>query len=813
MITLLLCLNGCSDEEIVPDIGTQAYILKLYAPDMMQVGMTRAVNETRVTGLHVYADETAIAHFSGTDIKEAGQKGELLNKTINLKPTVSNLMATANEEEINGGTVLSSTLLPDNLLPMWGVTAVDHSQKTITINLKCSVAKVTITAAPESGKTIELADPTIYNTHSKGFLVHRDIDGLSVPAGSELQTAGIRIENDGTYIFPTKKESKPRIIVKCGPYFYPIEFHAKEGPLDLLPNHWYEVKVTAVTGKGYETLDDAKRYPSLNIITEIIDHKPVIFDMVANGKDELGVCDTVRIKAGEEGDATVEATATVFTTYNPDDPTIDENGKFTTRLTCIQEESDTWLTVGTSPTCTPGSGQGAAGFLYTYTLTAPSNPSTIERRATLTYKVGLLEKKLVVIQEGNSVENALNSSNRKVELWRENKIDKSPESYRITADYFTSLHWRDNPSPAIPIYGALPEDMQGVSRVGLLFNIIKTKDEKDNYGYFISGRKDTDLITLYDGTGKHWTYAANDGNNIIVDKSTDDKGSAYIGINATYGGGYFYIWLINRDINHYYGRTDMKVVITEKGKNEGDPDIIIEIPIYATGVLTRLDGSNGQIVPAEDSPKEGWYYYEFVKEQDYYIFDRNIGARSNGPYSDENESGDTDAIGAWFYKQYKTWMWKNNKNYYQGIEEPQKSISDSLGLMKATDLSLAYESSLWGTKICSNPYLESTGYNPFKVYIPLIKYLYGHAWQDWTSDGHYELHIADGHKRGYSGYYWREEQKATGGELDNTHFYWNIYQFTSSGYSYGTIRSTEGDGGRTDPYYGLQARPIYKKRQ
>ncbi|MBQ8673445.1 MAG: hypothetical protein IJ511_05265 [Bacteroides sp.] len=891
LAALLTGWSSCSDEEIIkmPGDEPQAMMLKLHVPEMEQVSMTRAVDENGIGQIHVrflkgttvYSNQNYTPDTNGT-VKLFLPKGvDGLQVVANYNGTLPDDLATAT---VNG------LPITEGQLPMWGkVSSTDNgwdsTNKTITVSLQRAVAKMSIDAtqcynggsSSTTTNTFSLTQAKIFNVYDRGYLVENITEGGApvLPSGAvllgpstatdawtsnTLQLPAVTSESETNpatplYLYPTPcQTAKTRIVIEGrfngATYYYPVELVETDDKgyvtgtaptyLNILPNHEYKLVIKDVTGKGYDSPAAALKNPPLNMLVEIIDRRVDIFDMVANGSDELGVGQTVTIEAHAEGyyNAAPAAVETkVFTTYDPTNTSY-EGSDFsqmkTPEITYEGNESN-WLTVALKDNYASNN-DGTAGYMYTYTLTANRNPSTTPRTAKITFKVGLLERTITVEQKGSTVLMALSKRNVWLYSGEKNGIIKN---CLITENYFQSLLGGDTSGTVPPIYGTLPEDMQGVSRQGLIFNIIDTEDEfHDNYTYqqdgqdgqdkteFVSStlsyfikKESTDEITLHDGTGDTWTWNVTSNTPIKYNgndfKESDPTGSEYIGINATYGalGGVFYIYLkqqaltknangatSNKELLDYYlnmKNGEMKVVITTTENTR------IEIPIYVSGILHNLNGKN-QIVPAgESGPVKGWHYYELVKHDSIsYIFDRNLGAKSNK----------RDAQGAYFYKKLK-WNWDGSNNKYAGEESILPSIlGDAYNEGRLTilngELSLDFDNDC--------PYLKSskTSYNDgFKVYFPLLKYLQGHCWIEGEGVG-YDLKLADGYPMGeQGGYYWRGGTDYNEESKIEDYFWWNNYLFNNEGCSLNTFRITEEQGGRTELYYGLQMRLMYTPKE
>lgn len=785
-----LLLSGCTAEEWDnngPENDLREVVLQLHVPTLMEVSQTRAtVDEKQVSALYVYDKQTDVLLTtipSGEIKQDANEGGELVTKKIQIPVNTTEILVVANvnRETLTEDVLESPTIEQEDgntaLLPMYGTGEVTAG--TVTVNLQCVVAKVTLEGEREIA--VDKDKSALYNTMNKTTITG------GIPENTLHNETKKHIGDDSrftTYAFGTPSPGG-KLIAYINDSYYPIQI------TPITPGHWYQVKVISVSGKGYATIEDALQGNPLNIEVQIEDHRPDIFDMVANNRDELGVCNTITLKA----DGTKQAVAQIFTTYTPEtnEQHQQENHTYCTNVV-ISEESD-WLTLqgGYSQ---PWSNEGTSGYLYQYTVQADNNPSTLPRTATVKVKAGLLERKFQVVQEGLSLVEAFEEDHKVM-------LNQGEGNNWITQDYFGSQYQTNRN----PIYGALPENMQGVSRIGLLFNVIQTKSELgvNGYTYYLPKEDgymlNTDKVSSFLTSGE----ATIDGKNYFTLSFEYNKRGKFD--------------------PSYYNRSDLSVTLS-------NGTTTIEIPVYVNGIIEQMSG-NYQIVEATEEDPKGkgeWFYYELVEltgtNSGTYIFDRNLGAKSNGLYSDENGSGDKNAIGAWYYIHYKRWTWNSPYSYYQGYEQPEQEIADGVRLLAKGDFSdINITSILSGDFVCTGPYLPDVDSHGFRVYIPIIKYLEGHtwrnAWKDEWSDNNQsytqeypDIHEADGYRRGTGGYYWRyiDAPKATNVRLEEDHFWWKIFHFTDTGYEPDDFRCTPAYGGHTDLYYGLQIRPVYQKQ-
>lgn len=154
------------------------------------------------------------------------------------------------------------------------------------VDLYRNVTKVSVNESSVTGTELK----QVNNTSNKGFLTSYH----SKKFDSEKINIIKSVEGEAVYIHPTSSSLKPFIIISAPfggeNYFYRVDLQEDGNYLTLKPNHWYEVEILNIEGKGYKSEEEATKNPASNLVSAAIhDHAPNIFSMVSDGQRELGV--------------------------------------------------------------------------------------------------------------------------------------------------------------------------------------------------------------------------------------------------------------------------------------------------------------------------------------------------------------------------------------------------------------------------------------------------------------------------------------------------------------------------------------------
>lgn len=241
--------------------------------------------------------------------------------------------------------------------------------------------------------------------------------------------------------------------------------------------------------------------------------------------------------------------------------------------------------------------------------------------------------------------------------------------------------------------GIRPKDMQNdiVRNDGLHFGV-----GTNEFSY---------LIQMKEGDVR--TYGAN------RDKFKVEKAGAYWKVTLESAANNYDIWI-----------GDFTITYKESGHN-----IAIKYPVYHCGIFHKIDATDNQQPPVDQSPVSGRFYYGVVKVKGnsttYVMLDRNLGASSDRCYAPGTKALEANkgAIGGYFHiakeKQNQTDAGNIINNLPQGFTIPENSvfqdIIDGGNLKKETRYTLsgeAYNSVEITTDNSELPviYLPATGY-------------------------------------------------------------------------------------------------------
>lgn len=648
-----------------------------------------------------------------------------------------------------------------NGLVMWGAMSLLETSR--EVKLLRMAAKVTVES---SGNDLNIRNIGLYHTAVQGYIAPTNMGALHPYQGSGYtQSYTAPSPSSPIYFYETPGSADARIVIQAAyggkDYCYPIALVDEAGKaLNLLRNHHYQVIIRSVDGPGYDTTDMgsvADKHP-LNISVQIVDANAPIRDIIVCGGYELGVSGNMVVPG-------LKSTKDVYVFSTSDDPI--QIGK-----------SESWVTVSDTPSdkreFTLESGQ--KGWLSTYSVTIAGNTSVTDRETGLTIKSGMLLRTITITQEGLSF---LDFSSRKIRMYTNNNA-------LITDDYLASLQQTGNTK----IYGTRPEDMEGISRLGLHFNVL---GDVEQFHYTIDCESG-ETVTADESK----IACSVNGNLITVTKKDNDDES---------------LWETTITVKDKEGYTKVTYPVFNRG-------LIHEIK-YKEGITRKEDTYklvSQQIVPAGSTDaKHGWFYYEFVDlGNDYYIMDRNVGSASNGFYSDITGKGNTNAIGGYYYRDI-SYKLEGSKNVGTAYKTPCKQINGKLSMFERNNLESINSTFKFGRLMTNDGtqdygcYLTPSNAAIQQIYFPLCQYIEGYTYEVTETE---KADALRGVKQGEEGgYYWLEDAMNEGmSDALKGHIYYYEF-FCPNGKSLNTIKYTPGSGVDYDPYRAMQVRCLYNKKQ
>ena len=557
--------SNITSSNIIPK-GSDSYDVKVKA-------------EPGTVTLHIVANTT----ITDNDAKNAEGKNNLYNATR------------------EGNPILTAPVC-------WGSVKVDDLLNSKTkVWLFRQFAKASVTKDDTKVKNFEITGFKLFNTATKGTIATTKLDNdVSLPS-----SVAYTKEDDysmGEHPFYETPAGKAYMIIKAkydgGPdTYYKVEFlnNGTSTQMDLLRNHHYQVKVTAVNHEGWATEDEAINNKSENRLSvEVVDDNPPIVNMIACKDYELGVC----------GKKTVLGNArTAIISFVTTKPDFTYNVKWNADwITGYKVKESVVLPTSAEHHSSPGR-------LYTIELTLTENFDSKPHTDSVTITSGDLSRDVKITQLGYDFRT---DRYRTVHMRGLAGLSADDE-----ADYFL---WMDK------LQGITPAENQGRVR-------------NDGLHFFVGNNPVYYLIPHL--TGDHMEY---DESRVNVKEITDgDKN-------------FYKVTLADNSANNYEKWISSEAVTIISITNAGTK-ITVTYPVYHVGLFAQLTGKAATDYQLGKSKASGWYYYEMVnvvakvtkkdgttEYKAYYMLDRNLGATNNGYYSPSTTAlaGNEGAKGGYF---------------------------------------------------------------------------------------------------------------------------------------------------------------------
>lgn len=695
LLVALLTLAACSDtlnEGSNPSnkngVEDGGITLTINLPDFSKEELTRA-GEKGLTSLNVVAydnDKNFLSNQKITSWKVVSD-GYKVKVPVTDKATMIHLVANdgdLSDTQCQSGldkAAISGTINTENPV-CWGMISVSNLMKANPeISLLRQFAKVnvkyekTTSSDFNDDKTFELESFQLYDAADKGTIAPTECKYESatpnVPADAGEANSGWQT---GETPFYETAAGQAYLIVK-GKYnsvesYYKVSFLTDNDmtkPMALLRNHAYTVTIKHVNTYGWPTVDGAiaDPYPENRMKVDVKDDNPLVNDMIACKDYHLGVSDQV---SGAWDDENIIATV-VTTIKNNEKPTFSKSGDWIKGVTVSE-------TITVPDTDGPNS---TTGKKYKISIAVDKNEySEVPRTGKVIVKSGDLTRTITVTQKGKDFKRF----DRIVKLVTSSNVGTS-EEYN---DYFNKF---------LPgTQGISPKDMQNdiVRNDGLHFGV-----GTNEFSYLIPMKKGDDV-----------TYGAN--SNLF---KVTDNGDGNWKVTLNSGADNYDIWI-----------GDFTITYQENGHN-----IDITYPVYHYGLFHKIDATDNQQPPVDQSHVSGRFYYGVVKvkgnSKTYVMLDRNLGASSDRFYAPGTKALEANkgAIGGYFHiakaKQDQANAGNLIGNLPQGFTIPENSvfqdIIDGGNLKEETRYTLsgeAYNSVEITTDNSELPviYLPATGY-------------------------------------------------------------------------------------------------------
>lgn len=726
---LAMVSTACSDIIDIVGGGTQdlpsdGVVLTLKLPNFTKNTVaTRAATEQQINSLCVLCYDAGdnylgMSTISSANIKDKGNdtydvkvKAEPGTATLHIVANTTITESDAKDAEGKNNLYNATREGNPNLdAPVcWGSVKVDDLLNGKTdVWLFRQFAKASVTKDSKVTK-FEITGFKLFKTATKGTIATTELDNdVSLP--SSVAYADEEDYSMGEHPFYETPAGKAYMIIRAkydgGPdTYYKVEFlkNGTSTQMDLLRNHHYQVKVTAVNHEGWATEDEAINNLSENRLTvEVVDDNPPIVDMIACKDYELGVCGKQTV-LGNARTATIS-----FVTTKPDFKyNVKWNADWITRYK--ETKSVVLPTSAEHP---------STGTLYTIDLTLTANCQSAAQSDIVTITSGDLSREVEIKQLGYDFRT---DKNRIVQIRDlENKSSDLNQD-----DYFS---WMDS-----KLQGISPAENQGrVRNDGLHFFVGK------NQVYYLIPYIDKDDMTCNDPR-------------VTVKLDSDKK--------------FWEVRLANNSDESYnvnnYNRWISNEAFTIITITNARTKITVTYPVYHVGLFAQLTGKAATDYQLGKSKASGWYYYEMVnvvakvtkkdgttEYKPYYMLDRNLGATNNGYYSPSTTAlkDNKGAIGGYFKISEATNSTdaKNNNDVVDALAIGNFKVCDNMCLQglidNHNDLAIEEETTHYG-EVYNCLRITTRNRDIPEIFIPMSGYYEGKTDQDLVYKDSYHANL------------------------------------------------------------------------
>lgn len=681
---LSVVLAACSDiRDIVggdtPDLPSDGVVLTLKLPNFTKNTVATRANEQQINKLCVLCYDAGDnylgkSNITGADIKPNNDgsckvKVKVVEGTATLHIVANTDITESDAKDADGKNNLYNATRDGNLnlsAPVcWGSVKVDSLlSESPKVWLFRQFAKASVTKDDDKVKNFEITGFKLFNTATKGTIATKSLDKVALSSVDSTDEKGYSM---GEHPFYETPAGKAYMIIKAkyngGPdTFYKVEFfnNGTSTQMDLLRNHHYQVKVTAVNHAGYLSEKEAKdNLPENRLTVEVVDDNPPIVDMIACKNYELGVCGKQTVLGIAE-----KAIITFVTTkQHPEDFSVVSNNPDWISVPTDYKSKATYFDLPTSDR--PNS---STGRQYTIELTLTKNCESTAHAGTVTITSGDLSLGVEIKQLGYDYRT---DTTRTVQIRGLDGLTEEEQK-----NYFK---WMD-----LSLKGISPEENQGrVRNDGLHFFV------GNNPVYYLIPKLQGDTLTCND-------------TRVNVDKESVS--------------GFYKVTLAdNSPYNRWISDEAFTIITITNNKT----NITVSYPVYHVGLFAKLTGDAAGIYQLGNSKASGWYYYEMVDvvakvtKKDgttgykaYYMLDRNLGATNNGYYSPSTTAlkDNIGAIGGYFKISEATNSTdaKNNNDVVDALAIGNFKVCDNMCLQglidNNNDLAIEEETTHYGEK-------------------------------------------------------------------------------------------------------------------
>ena len=605
-------------------------------------------------------------------------------------------------DAINLYKAVRSTDIDLNAPVCWGsITVTDLLTGKASLSLVRQFAKASVTKN-ESLTNFEITGFKIVNTALSGTIATRSFSEVALSSVACTAKPDNFATATGEQPFYETPADKACMIIKAKYYngpetYYKVAFQTKNPdgtftPMDLLRNHHYQVKVTAVNHAGYSSAEEAEaetNLPENRLSAVVVDDNPPIVDMIACKDYELGVCG----KQTVDGNV-LKATVTFVTTKkHPEDFSVVSNNPDWISVPTDYQSKAKYIDLPTS-----AGPPSPTGRLYTIELTLTENFESSAHTGTVTITSGDLSLNVEITQLGYDFRH---DEKRKVQIrGLAGLSSKEQENY---------FKWMDD-----SLKGIKPEENQGrVRNDGLHFFV------GNNPVYYLIPKLQGDELTCNDTRVK-------------VDKES---------VN-----GFYKVMLADNSPNNYnrWISDEAFTIITITNTRT---KITVSYPVYHVGLFAQLT-TKYQLGKSKAS---GWRYYEMVdveakvtkkdgttENKIYHMLDRNLGATNNGYYSPSTTAleGNKGAIGGYFKisEAYDSNSAKTDDHVVNALAIGNFKVCDNMclqGLIDNNNLAIVEEKTHYGEVYnCLRINTKDMDRDIPQIFIPMSGYYEGKTDED-----------------------------------------------------------------------------------
>lgn len=434
------------------------------------------------------------------------------------------------------------------------------------------------------------------------------------------------------------------------PYYYAVPLYNSEKKedenyyYDIEPNHWYDMRIIKVVKEGSKSPKEAiDNHNDNQIWVEIHDHVPDVFSMVTDGIHELGVNRLISLK--KTGDVLPTATLKVKCFAADVDRIDTSNLKDLTKseIQLVPAAGSEWIDIkieGEYPKVVVNEYTGGKiedndnpGLQIEYLISVDPNHSIyaeetgslyvrwkgLEREVTVTYDPGISLNQVCKVTfsidakgESDNVTikdywTFIKGEGKKTTLQEEFGFgdQNTPILYGITSDVLTDNKQRTNgfhfPMPYGDNYNSTPWE----------------------YKYDIDFSPLEELVSKGEITGLTWNIVGDSFITKYVYFQPEEKGGKLTMVQVD-----------PEDLYTYAGGT----ITFKVSFKESQSPTEVKLSLYHTGFF-HYDGNDTYLPEGE----KGFYYYEVIEIEEnnhtYHWLDRNLGAKSNLMFVDDENGG------------------------------------------------------------------------------------------------------------------------------------------------------------------------------